>query len=227
MTQAAQPIYTPLTALASESDANNSLDGMNVTVLQDGTFAFVQTGAVAGRVYRFDADSTAAADGVSVVQPLGVSGAGRWVVVLVGGQAASQRSSVPFSAASLDFTVSNPLVMPAVWADNTVGAIGIDNAVEVDGQYLLPYAGSIVGLQVLHPVAGVAPITSFDYTVRINGVDVALTLNVPVASTAFLTASPASPIPFAAGSLLSLRVLANGGTATGPLNPKANVLITE
>lgn len=54
-----------------------SLDGIDTTPLASGHFGVITTGALTGKLYRLDAASTAAPDGVTVIAPL--TGPGRWL----------------------------------------------------------------------------------------------------------------------------------------------------
>jgi hypothetical protein len=70
-------VFTVSTGVASESDRDNSLDGVNTVPLKSGAFGWVQNGAAALMLFRLDReDDTTPADGVTVIAPL--TGPGRW-----------------------------------------------------------------------------------------------------------------------------------------------------
>jgi hypothetical protein len=70
-------VFTVKTGLASETDRDESLDGINTTYLKSGAFGWVQSGGAALMLFRLDReDDTTPADGVTVIAPL--TGPGRW-----------------------------------------------------------------------------------------------------------------------------------------------------
>ncbi len=78
MAQQDVPVFSVETALATASDAKDSLDGIDLALGQyeSGTVAFVR---VTNTYYYYDETSVAPADGVTVVAPL--SGPGRWLLL--------------------------------------------------------------------------------------------------------------------------------------------------
>lgn len=78
MAQQDVPVFSVETALASASDAKDSLDGIDLALGQyeSGTVAFVRATVT---YYYYSAASVAPADGVTVVAPL--SGPGRWLLL--------------------------------------------------------------------------------------------------------------------------------------------------
>ncbi len=86
MSQLDVPVLSVQTALASASDAKNSLDGVDLALGQyeSGTIGFVRA---TNAYYRYDPASVAVADGVNIVTPL--SGPGRWIRIINGAAGAS------------------------------------------------------------------------------------------------------------------------------------------